>query len=175
MYWSLLSEAQREAFLLEKLGGGDGLQGLNTRTHRYSVQDSIFDRFAGIYHAFERLYRHVTDCIARHETRDAVARLFGAKYDSLPELLQKTLDNNDDPVMRYIMFLCAKQVCARIKAHSSDFWKAHGKERNRLESLLSRLPSLADALPLEESDRAEFLDWYETMFVKMIQQPEEIA
>jgi hypothetical protein len=175
MYWSLLSDAQREAFIMEKLAGEGDLQGLTTRTYRYSVQDTFFDRFAGVYHAFEQLYRHVTDCIDRDEVRGAEARLFGAKYDSLPELLQKTFDNNDDPVMRYIMFLCAKQIAERVRRHSSEFWKTHQKERARLESLLSHLPALADALPLDDDDRVEFLDWYETMFVRMIRQPEEIA
>ena len=85
--------------------------------------------------------------------------MFGAKYDSLPELLQKTLDHNDDPVMRYIMFLCAKQIAERIRRHSSEFWKNHQKERARLESLMTQLPALADALPLDDTDRTEFLDW----------------
>lgn len=175
MYWSLLSQAQKEAFIMEKLAGDGELQGLKTRTHRYRAQDTIFDRFAGVYHAFEQLYRHVTDCIDRDETRDAEARMFGAKYDSLPELLQKTLETNNDPVMRYIIFLCAKQVAARVRRHRRVFWKSHKKERERLDGLLAHLPALAEALPLDDADRASFLKWYESMFVRMIRQPEEIA
>ena len=179
MYWSLLSDAQKEAFIVEKMAGEGELEGLENRTNRYNTKDTVFDRFAGVYHAFEQLYTHVTDCVARGDLRDAEARMFGAKYDSLPELLDKTLnadsdaDGDRDAVMQYIIFLCAKQIRTRVKRQCTKFWKQDPKGRRRLEFLLTRLPDLARALPLDDGDREEFLEWYESMFVRMVNHPEE--
>ena len=100
--------------------------------------------------------------------------MFGAKYDSLPELLRKTADQNEDPVLRYIIFLCAKQIRDRVRKYDSDFWREHRKDDRKLGALINRLPSLAAELPIEGSDASEFLEWYERMFLRMISQPEEV-
>jgi len=99
--------------------------------------------------------------------------LFGAKFDSLPELLVKTLEpENDDAVMQYIVFLCGKQVAQRVQQLDREFWKRHHKQRRRLENLLAEISRLEAALPLDEHEREEFLKWYQEMFLTMIQQPE---
>ena len=53
---------------------------------------SMFDRFAGIYHAFGCLRRYIDDATEDGRAKEASARLLGAKYDSLPCLLEKTLE-----------------------------------------------------------------------------------
>ena len=173
MYWSLLSDAQREAFIAAKLARDGQLDGLGNRNERYVTQNSVFDRFSGVYHAFEQLFRHVANSIDNDDYREAESRLFGAKYDSLPELLAKTLEpEKDDVVMQYIVFLCGKQVAQRVQQHNQEFWKRYLKQRGRLETLLAEIPRLEEALPLDEHEREELLSRYQEMFLTMIQQPE---
>jgi len=172
-YWSLLSPDQKEAFILRRLTEGAEIGGLPAGPVDGEIpKDGIFARFAGIYHAFERLFQHVDKGLARGETKEAEARLFGATYDSLPVLLTKMLELKEpDPVIAYVTFLCAEQVRNRVRRARPDFWREHRADAKPLEQLLSELPRLRGALPLDDGD--EFLDWYEPAFLQEIDQPEE--
>jgi hypothetical protein len=172
MYWSLLSPAQQEYFLTEKLSNGAMLQGIVAgNSHRYVVNDTVFDRFAGVYHAFERLISHIDEAIAFGRECEAEARLFGAKYDSLPQLLEKTISREDgDDVMAYITFLCAIQARARVTMAYPEFMKTHKKNAVTLNQLLKQLPMIRGRLSPQMTDSARFLDWYEKMFLRMIKQ-----
>ena len=174
LYWSLLSPSQREAFIEEKLKAEATLEGLRaTQGSRYTTHDTVFDRFAGVYHAFERLVQHVEGALERNDTAEAEARLFGEKYDSLPVLLRRTLERTDgDPIISYVTFLSAVQVRDRVRRHYGDFWHSQRRVVNRLGSLLERLPELREQLTFENDPNAgAFLDWYESMFVRTIEQP----
>jgi hypothetical protein len=169
MYWSLLSPEQRQYFLEEKASNELTQEGLPINTgRRFTTGDTVFDRFAGVYHAFERLCRYVDQAVTDGRNRDAVARLFGAKYDSLPVLLTKVLNRSDpDPVMSYITFLCARQVVDRIAGKHREFYRSHRSAATVLDRLLAELPRLRDELPLDDDgDREPFLDWYESMFLE---------
>lgn len=174
MYWSLLSPAQQEYFLMEKLAKEATLQGLAAGdSHRYVMSDTVFDRFAGVYHAFEQLIKHVNDAIASGRDKEAESRMFGAKYDSLPLLLEKTISReNGDDVMNYITFLCAKQTKKRIAKVHPGFMKAHRREARVLNDMLKQLPMIRKKLSRQIKDGAQFLDWYEKMFLRMIDQPD---
>jgi hypothetical protein len=172
MYWSLLSPEQREGFLEEKTEAERILPGFPPmKGTRYDTTGTVFDRFAGVYHAFEQLQTHVRQAIDRGEDRAAEALLFGQKYDSLPVLLRKVLDReNPDPVMSYVQFLCAQQLRQGIAKEQSEFWREHRHDAQVLEELLGELPRLRDALPLEDDkERDAFLEWYEAMFVQKAQ------
>ena len=166
MYWSLLSPSQQAAFIEEKLAAEVELQGIpGVRGHRYDTKNTLFDRFAGIYHAFEMLFKHSSEAIDSGHDREATARLFGAKYDSLPLLLEKTLEKVDsDPVMPYLTHLCAQQIHDRIRKRHPEFWKDHRKDARTLGKMLREIPRLRERLAIE--DRDEFLEWYEEMFLK---------
>ena len=173
MYWSLLSPAQQEYFLLEKLAKEATLQGLAAGdSHRYVMSDTVFDRFAGVYHAFEQLIKHANDAIASGRDKEAESRMFGAKYDSLPLLLEKTISREDgDDVMNYITFLCARQTKKRIAKAHPEFLKDHRKDARALNDLLKQLPMIRDKLSHQIKDSTQFLDWYEKIFLRMIEQP----
>lgn len=169
LYWSLLSPAQREAFLNTKLGNLAQLEGLvPQRGDRLIGGDTLFDRFAGVFHAFGRLHAHVTEAIRRGCLREAEARLFGAKYDSLPVLLQKVFEADaGDPVIRYLTFLCARQVREEMASQFSEFWRMHRLEVTELDGQLHHTDELRDVLHFAtEMDRKEFFEWYESMFLK---------
>ena len=176
MYWSLLSDAQRAAFIEERVissGGGD-LEGLSSRSFRYLANNTLFDRFSGIFHAFGRLSNHVLDCLHRGRLKEAEQRMFGSKYDSLPELLRKTIDENDDAVMRLVIFLSAQQAVNRVEEADPDFWANHSLEAEHLMALLQKRKAFLDAIDIEGDDREEFFSWYEEMFLNLIPELEEV-
>lgn len=164
-YWSLLTPEQRAAFLEAHAGLGLDLEGLPVRMRqRLGGGSTLFDRFAGVYHAFGCLRRHVEAALGEGRVREAEARLFGARYDSLPLLLEKSLAREDlDPVIRYVTFLSAAQLAREIRRGHPDFYSGCGPGVQRLEALLARLPEVRAGLPLEDGD---FLEWYERAFLR---------
>ena len=171
-YWSLLTAAQRAAFI-ERLTQ-DSLEGLPTAIRDpLRSKDTLFDRYAGIYHAFGCLSRHVETAVDERREAEAEARLLGAKYDSLPSLLEKTLARDDaDPIVRYVTLLCAKQLRDDLFGRYRPFFKTRKKGLAALDRLLAQLPDLKDALPLpDDDDREAFLDWYESAFLRPARLP----
>lgn len=167
-YWSLLSESQRQAFLADRLETDEALLGFGTPRLRPSLASirTVFDRFSGVFHAFERLSNWVDDKLARERDAEVTARLFGEKYDSLPVLLRKVLEREDqDAVMAYVTFLSAKQVVARVQAKWPCFWAEQRHAGLQLERTLEELAKIRADLALMDSDRGEFLTWYEKLFV----------
>ena len=141
-----------------------------SKSRRYETKGTAFDKFAGVYHAFEQLVSHVDTAIATGEERAALSRLFGAKYDSLPVLLQKTFDRKDeDSVMRYITFLCAQQTVERVRGAHPEFMEDHRVDAAALDALLIKLPELRGALDVAGEDSVKFIDWYEEMFLRRIE------
>lgn len=171
MYWSLLSPDQQEYFLVEKLAREGMLPGeMIGHSKRYNTAETVFDRFAGIYHAFERLVDHVVTAIGNGEDREATSRLFGAKYDSLPHLLEKVAGRMDgDAVMGYVTFLSARQAWDRVRAACPEFIRAHRADARVLDARLAHLPAIRKHITVAGGDA--FLDWYEEMFLKRIAQP----
>jgi hypothetical protein len=50
--------------------------------------------------------------------------------------------------------------------------KAHRKDARVLNDRLKKLPMIRDKLSPQIADSARFLDWYEKMFLRMIEQPD---
>ena len=171
-YWSLLTAAQRAAFI-ERLTR-DSLEGLPTAIRDpLTSHDTLFDRYAGIYHAFGCLSRHIDTAFDERRETEAETRLLGAKYDSLPALLEKTLARDDaDPIVRYVTLLCARQLRDDVVGRYRDFFKTRRKGLAALDRLLAQLPDLKNALPLpDDDDRSAFLDWYESAFLRPARLP----
>ena len=166
-YWALLTPEQRATFIEDRLGAEVSLEGIPLKKDgRLISNKTLFDRFAGIYHAFGCLRRHVEDAISEDRLREAEARLLGAKYDSLPSLLQKIIDRTEgDPVIRYITFLCARQLNDQLKKGHREFFRGRREQTGRLDSLLEHLSEIRNSLR-ESKDMREFMDWYEPIFLK---------
>jgi hypothetical protein len=164
-YWALLTPEQRASFLEVHVGGAH--EGLPVKgRERLIARDTLFDRFAGIYHAFGCLRRHVEEAIAAEREAEADTRLFGKKYDSLPSLLEKTFAQTDgDPIARYVTFLCAQQLRAGLGRRHPAFFRGRRQQAAHLEALLTRL---ADLRPAAGSVDAEFLEWFETAFLREV-------
>ena len=167
-YWSLLTPEQRATFIESQITVGGELEGIPIAAHsKLKSQDTLFDRFAGLYHAFGCLYRKIETTIIEGRFRDAEARLFGAKFDSLPELLDKTLANGDtDPILAYVTFLSATQLFVRTHQQHREFYRECKDRAGHLETLLAKLPEVRGRLPMDEMADAEaFIEWYEPMFL----------
>jgi len=166
-YWSLLSPAQRQAFILDKLGREADLEGLTeSGGQRFLAGDTLFDRFAGIFHAFGCLQRRVDEALAAERWNEVEARLFGARYDSLPSLLDKVVEGQGmDPVNAYLTFLCAKQVHERLRREHRDFLKARKAVARELERRLDKLPEIRDSVGLADDEAEAFFAWYERSFL----------
>jgi hypothetical protein len=173
-FWSLLSPEQRAAFMELRVDGMlDGLQVQSK--HRLQSRNTLFDRFAGIYHAFGCLKRHVEDALEEGMVAEAEARFLGARYDSLPALLEKSLEQADpDPVVLYVTFLCAQQLRTRIDTQYPDFFLGREEPLGRLDALLERGRAVRTSIDLGD-DGDDFLSWYEAAFLKAADQSTEIV
>ena len=131
--------------------------------------ESLFDAFAGAFHAFASLERKLFQAIKQGRNKEAEYLLFGKKYDSLPRLLDRLAEGEDriDAVHRYVLLLCARQVLDRVKRQEGDFAGAHRREVGELEQRLEALDAAREALALEPAgEKRAFLEWYESWFLK---------
>lgn len=178
-YWSLLSPEQREAFLSARVPDlADGTELALLRAKLPQIE-SMFDKFAGIFHAFGRLKENITQALEADRESEAVYRLFGEKYDSLPSLVAKVIaDEAGDPVNRYVTLLCAQQLLRQIRKTEDcrDFVQAHRSEFDKVERLLTAAEQIRDKFTFDTDERREqFFAWFERMFFLEIPIPEEVA
>jgi len=173
-YWSLLSPEQREAFLsdtVRSLFVAEGVVAPGLKTP--APQDSIFDRFAGIFHAFARLEEHVRRAIEAGHMKEAEYRLFGRKYDSLPSLLDKVINESEtDLVNRYVTLLTAKQLLDSLRRQAAGdtryeiFLSEHSRQQKDLQAKLNYSEKLRGQFEFGKSDEKErFFRWFERMFL----------
>jgi hypothetical protein len=171
-YWALLTTEQRNAFLearLTELLDHEQGRTLVERSRPSGAEDSVFDRFTGIFHSFDCLARRVRDALHEDNERDAVARLFGCRIDSLGGVLERALtdDPRHDAVDRYVVLLCARQMCSELRRQFPEFWATHRDDVADIERALKRVTELrAVLLQRGGADMDAFLDFFETWFLK---------
>ena len=174
-YWSLLTTAQRTAFLeahageLAQLGEGAALV---ARYAPVAQGDTFFDRFAGIFLAFGCLERAVRAALAKGGSqREAVYRLFGEKYDSLGNLLTRVIkdaeEEKGDLVEHYVIALCARQLVQELRREQSEFWQEHAEDVRRLRERIDGALSVRDRLIVRDPEKMPaFLDWFDHWFLR---------
>jgi hypothetical protein len=176
-YWSLLTTAQRAAFLevhapdMALTGAGADLV---AKHQRLLDRDSFFDRFAGIFISFGQLEQSIRESLKAGTSRAAEYRLFGQKYDSLGHLLSRIQEDaaksTGNLVEHYVMSLCARQMVNELRKDCADFFREHSDAANGLESQLGIAVTLRAQLGGEESSAmADFLPWFEEWFLKRAQ------
>ncbi len=167
-YWSLLTPHQRAQFIEARIL--DQLEGISVApVDGLHLRKTLFDRFAGIYHAFGCLERAVDTALEDGRDNEAEARLLGAKYDSLPNLLQKTLDRPEgDPILTYVTFLCSTQLRQESENRHPDFFRQRAQHVKHLDELLDHLPTLRNSIELDDAHADKFLQWYEEKFLEPV-------
>jgi hypothetical protein len=173
-YWSLLTVEQRAAFIdarAPQLSMTTEGAALVSQFRKSVDRDTLFDRFAGIFHAFGCLHRSIRQALDEGRDRDATYRLFGQKYDSLGCLLERIAKDRSEGtgelVEQYVIGLCALQLVRDLRPAYPDFWGAHRDDDRRLAERLSPVTGLR--VQIEENNGGtmhEFLDWFEPWFLK---------
>jgi len=169
-YWSFFTDERRLEFVAlhgaQKLRDASEHQ-LVTPTVRNVDVDSVFQRFAGFFHAFECLKAAVVDALERRNEKPACHRLFGKKHDSLGSLLERVRSEVDrDPVDRYVIALCATQLCDELRREYREFWSSYPAEVAELQAALDVRRELRDALMTNQPDTMPaFLEWFDRRFL----------
>ncbi len=178
-YWALLSPAQRTAFL-EARTPETALIGLGAdlvaRVRAGESSETLFDRFAGTFHAFGCLERAVCDALKAGNEKEATYRLFGKKYDSLGSLLDRIAPNQVgvDDVNRYVILLCARQLSCEIKNKYRDYWKAHDADVRAQKTQFEKLGAIREHLVAQNpGEFGRFLDWFEPRFLQRAEPEQE--
>lgn len=180
-YWSLLTPEQRSAFLEARAPevalAGQGAD-LVTRAKVALEEETLFDRFAGFFHAFGCLERACRSALEAGREKEVGYRLFGKKYDSLVSLLDRVSsdDAGGDDVDRYVIVLCARQLCREIARDFPEYWHAHGADARVLKQKFRELGAVRQRLIERDSDEmGVFLDWFDDWFLRRAVPPEEAS
>jgi len=143
---------------------------LVTRLAPLQAGPTLFDRFAGVFHAFACLEAHVRAALAEGNTREAEYRLFGKKYDSLGTLLDHVLKEAGagmgDPVEHHVVMLCARQLLRELGREFSDYWAQRREDVKALEARIAAASVVRDGLAAGDAEMPAFLDWFERWFLK---------
>lgn len=169
-YWSLLSVEQRAAFIESHARIRGEEDPLLATVVPQPAQESLFDRFAGIFHAFSCLEERVRQALEDQKTKEADYRLFGKKYDSLGSLLGRVLADVEkgrgDRVEQYVLGLCAKQTLRALKNAYPDYWAEHDSDTRELNTQLKALMRTRDGLAAANAEMPKFLEWFEKWFLR---------
>jgi hypothetical protein len=171
-YWSLLSPEQREHFIAQK-----SLLDIERLVQHPAFTEpdgvSMFDRFAGIFHAFSSLETYVREALQSERETEAVYRLLGEKHDSLSALLDKVIeDDKADRVHRYVTLLCALQLLDRIEKDFPDFRAKYRKSFKTIRDQLKEIDAIEAGFSFETPEvRAAFFAWFRETFLKPAKLP----
>ena len=171
-YWALLTPAQKAEFLnarAPELAQTDEGAALLVQAARVSPENTFFDRFAGIFLAFGCLERAVNEALPDNPKK-AAHLLFGQKYDSLPNLVNKVSEEftqgKGDTPEQYVTLLCVRQVLTALRKGQPEFFREYHKEAAQLETQLEVVEFLRQRLAEKGNGMTEFLDWFEPWFLK---------
>lgn len=170
-YWAMLSPAQRAAFLEVKTpeASGPDENGEFLTKLKISIDgETFFDRFAGYFHSFNCLERDVREQLSAGRVKEANYRLFGRKYDSLGTLLGRTMqaDASTDDVNRYVIFLCARQLCRELERDFPEYWRSRREDVVTLETDLAYCTEVRARLAAKNPEMTAFLDWFDPRFLQ---------
>lgn len=171
-YWALLTVEQRAAFIAARVRISGEEDPLMAKLAPLPFETTLFDRFAGIFHAFSCLEGRVREALDEHKEREADYRLFGRKYDSLGSLLDRVLtdvkENRGDRVEHYVVVLCAQQLMNELgrEPRYQAYWVAHQEDVRQLTEQLASTASLRETLATGSAEMPAFLDWFDGWFLQ---------
>ena len=169
-YWAMLTPSQRSAFLEAKAPEaalmGDGAE-LMARFTALQSGESLFDRFAGYFLSFNCLRDEVRQQLKDGRLQEADYRLFGRKYDSLGTVLELAGKDHElsDDVNRYVVFMCARQLCRDLSREFREYWQARRSSVAELETSLSQVAEIRGRLAAKDAEMPAFLDWFDEWFL----------
>lgn len=178
-YWALLSAEQRQAFLDERMGELLAAQGITLPgAEKLAASSSLFDGFAGIFHAFARLEEHVSTAIQAKRPREAEYRLFGRRFDSLFSLIDKVMaEESADPVIPYVTLLAAQQLLRHLRTRDAEHEAFFADNAVHAAALAGRLECIAEVRARFDFDdaRQQFFTWFDRRFLEDARRPSEAS
>jgi hypothetical protein len=188
-YWAQLTPEQKAAHLATQFANLDDPPALQAlRLQALQTHHSLFDRFAGTFHAFHCLEARVEELLAEDNRRQAGARFFGRQIDCLPYLLERIgqtstttpvagvaaveapLDDDRDDIDRYLIVLCARQLLANTKKRHPDFYDEWRADFRILEQTIAGLDGFRQAIvDRGGAEMAAFLPWFERWFLLRVE------
>jgi hypothetical protein len=168
-YWSLLTPEQRAAFL-EARAPAEAFPGEIAVYSSLADRNTFFDRFAGIFHAFESMARSVRGYLGEGKEVVPNYRLFGQKYDSLGTLLERVLkddaEGRGDSVEHYVIALCAKQVTEELRREFPEFFSKHPIGAAKVkEQILHAGQIRQKIIDRNPAEMAPFMVWFDRWFL----------
>lgn len=185
-YWALLKPEQRQAFLETRedlLTGSAVLDPLSVPQRLAPDRNDMFQRCAGIFHSFSSLERRVLEALEQQHEGQAVALLFGERFDSLGPVLARVLKPDAEPeqewaldlVNRYLILMCATQLMDGICHRQPDFWKKFVDQTARIRTLIAQRDEVRQALIASDpANLPDFLTWFDRWFLERAE-PVEVA
>ena len=194
-YWAQLTPEQKAEHLARHFAALDELPELRgLRQQVLQTQDSVFDRFAGTFHAFHCLEARVDELLDDDDPRKASALFFGRHIDCLPYLLERVsragstptpdpspdaggdiasgaaFDDGRDAIDRYLIVLCARQLVDRTKKRYPAFTEAYRADFRSLEQTIAGLDRFRHEIAARGgTDMATFLPWFERWFLLRVE------
>jgi hypothetical protein len=128
----------------------------------------MFERFAGVFHAFGSLRRHVLQLLEEGDAIGASQRLFGNGVDSQLRLLHLVADA-EDAVQAYVTYQCGTQLLDEVSIRFPDFVADFPVQRDALTSALAKRDELRRRL-MEDAgeDLTGFLTWFDSWFLTRV-------
>lgn len=167
-YWALLSLKQRADFLEARAGEGEGT--VVVRAAPLAGEPSLFDRFSGVFHAFDCLRDEVTRALEQQRPKIADARLFGRRFDSLRCLLEQVhrqaSAGQGERVEPYVTMLCAVQLLGELRRAFPEYHARHRRDLDELERPLAVREELRRAIAADDPTMPRFLEWFERWFLR---------
>ena len=180
--WAAPSDDRR----IEMFDGGEAIPTDAAETDPWRPEEelvpveSLFDRFAGIFHGFTSLEKRLVEQLNGKNDDGAAYLLFGTTFNSLATFLKKEKEEEIEKVLDqdalvnvYVSYLCAKQLVATVRKEAgavlgSTFLERHGPALKELEAQVEEplgglRQQIAGAIG---SDGAKFLDWFDRWFLK---------
>jgi hypothetical protein len=175
-YWSLLSSDQRAEWLAqrgEELGLVEGGEALVAAREIHEPLETMFDRFAGMFHGFAVLERTVRHVLEQNDERQAEFLICGRKHDSLRRFIDRIAErrDGDDPVDSFLQLLCADQLVRELKRDWPDFWAKYAAPSGLDAALAAGATIKRQLIEANDGDMERFLDWYERRFLRRAREP----
>jgi hypothetical protein len=166
--WSLLTQEQRNEFIHQRAAVGEESDPMLAHLSRPSMETTLFDRFAGIFHAFGCLETRVRAALTDAREREADYLVFGEKYDSLGSLIRRVGEeahkDEDRRAEHYVVMLSAQQFLSELARDVPEYWHKKREQSDRLRKQLADMSHVRERLA-QSQGMPEFLAWFDRWFL----------